>query len=288
MVGPVSPLLPALAGGGVGLGLVLVIAGARGRQVLPTVRRRPRPEAGDGRAERVYLTAAGIGVLAWVATGWLGVGVALGCAVAVVPRLFTGQRDRQAWIAKTEAIAAWTEMLRDTMAAASGVEAAISATVPIGPPALRPALALLDARRRSEMPLADALAAFADDVDHPSADLVITALVAASEGEGADFNSVLGRLAAITRSDVRMRHEVEAGRAQLHTASRIILGVLAVAVGGFLVLSADYFGPYATTGGQLVLVVVAALFTAGTVLLDRMSRIEAPERFVVRRRGTTS
>lgn len=277
-------LLAGLAGAGVGVGVALVVAGAQGRRVIPTFARAPR-RAGEPqrRAGRLYLAAAAVAVLAWVATGWLGVGVAAGSAVAVLPRLFTGQRQRQEWIAKTEAVAAWTEMLRDTMAAAGGVESAITATVPLGPAPLRPALALLDARRRSEMPLADALAAFATDVDHPSADLVITALTKAAEGEGADFNNVLSRLAAITRSDVRMRHEVEAGRAQLHTASRIILGVLATAVVGFLLLSRDYFEPYGSAGGQVALIVVAALFATGVVLLDRMSRIDAPERFVLRR-----
>jgi tight adherence protein B len=228
-----------------------------------------------------------IGIVVWLVTGWFAAGIIAVCAAVVLPRLFGGQASRKRWIAKTEAIAAWTEMLRDTMAAADGVEEAIASTVPIAPAPIRREVALLDARRRSEQPLGDALAGFAAGVDHPCADLVVAALSMAAEGEGSDFVGVLTRLAAVTRDEVRMRLRVEAGRAQLHTASRIIVGVLISAVLLLSLLSRGYLEPYGTVMGQIWLGVVGALFAAGVLLLERMSQIELPERFSPRRARRT-
>jgi tight adherence protein B len=275
----------AMLGAGVGLGLLLIAAGMRGTPVLPRVANRSarRRRGAVGPQRRLWLIATVVGVVVWLITGWFAAGIIALCAAVVLPRLFGGQGQRKRWIAKTEAIAAWTEMLRDTMAAADGVEEAIAATVPIAPLPIRQEVALLDARRRSEQPLADALAGFAAGVDHPSADLVVAALSMAAEGEGSDFVGVLTRLATVTRDEVRMRLRVEAGRAQLHTASRIIVGVLLVAVTLLSLLSRGYLEPYGTVAGQIWLAVVGALFAVGVLLLERMSQIELPERFSPRR-----
>jgi Flp pilus assembly protein TadB len=222
-----------------------------------------------------------VAVVAWLVTGWPALAVVVWLAAVAVPRLFGGG-ERRALIAKTEAIAAWAEMLRDAVSAADGVEEAIEATVPIAPQAIRPQVAMLDAARRS-MPLTDALASFGAQVDHPSADLLVAALVIAARGEGTDFALVLSRLARITRDEVRMRLRVEASRARLRTSARVIVTILGVIVVLLPMLSRNYLAPYGAAAGQLVLVVVAGLFAAGCVLLERMAAIDLPERFVPRR-----
>jgi ABC-type nitrate/sulfonate/bicarbonate transport system permease component len=273
------------AGASVGLGVLLVAAGVRGRPVLPTrtphtTNRRSGSTTPTG-ARRLALVALA-GLACWLLTGWLAAGVAVALVLVAAPRLF-GAGERKSLIAKTEAIAAWTEMLRDSMAAADGVEQAIEATVAIAPAPIRSHVAMLDAARRSR-PLASALREFGRQVDHPSADLVVQALVIAAEGEGTDFAKVLGRLASITRGEVRMRLRVEASRARLRTSARLILGVLVAAVVLIASLSRTYLEPYGTPAGQAVLVIVGGAFAAGCVLLDRMSRIELPERFPPRQR----
>jgi tight adherence protein B len=270
-----------------GLGFLIAWSGWRGRRVLPdlaqlTRRRGPRAAAGSRRLWWAVLA----GLVGWVVTGWPALAGIVVLAAWGLPHLFAGG-GRRALIAKTEAIAAWAEMLRDAMAAADGVEEAIEATVPIAPPPIRPAVALLDAARRSR-PLPDALRDFGAEVDHPSADLVVQALVIAAEGEGTDFSRVLSRLAAITRGEVRMRLRIEVGRAALRTSARMILVILCVGVVGISLLSRDYLEPYSTVEGQVILVVVAGLFAGGCVGLERMSRIELPQRFTPRRRGLVS
>jgi tight adherence protein B len=281
VVAAVTALAAGLLGAGIGLGVYLVLAAARGVAVVP----RPRPGGRKSDRHGVFTRRTWITLLAavagWLVTGWPAAAVVVCLAALAVPRLFRGG-ERRAVIDKTEAIAAWAEMLRDSMSAADGVEEAIEATVPIAPPSIRPQVAMLDAARRS-MPLTDALAAFGAQVDHPSADLLVAALVIAARGEGTDFATVLSRLAGITRDEVRMRLRIEASRARLRTAARVIVGILALVVVLLPLVSRTYLDPYGTASGQVVLVVVAGLFAGGCGLLERMAAIDLPERFVPRR-----
>ena len=277
-----------LLGAGAGVGVLLIAAGLRGRQVFggrdADGRHSAGRRVGASRLKgRTWLAAGTAGAVAWLITGWIAAGMLVVFGALMLPKLFAGQGSRREWLEKTQAIATWTEMLRDTMAAADGVEEAIAATVPIAPRAIRREVGLLDARRRSEQPLSEALAGFAREVNHPSADLVVGALSMAAQGEGSDFVGVLTRLAVVTRDEVRMRQRVEASRTQLHTASRIIIVVLLVTVLLLLLISRDYLEAYSSAFGQIWLVVVASMFCGGILLLDRMSQIEVPERFTPRR-----
>lgn len=234
---------------------------------------------------RMWVLGAALGFLAWLLTGWPALGFLVMLAAGFGSRLFGGRAQRREWIARTQAIASWTEMLRDTMAAADGVEEAIAATVPIAPAAIRREVAALDARRRSEQPLSDALIDFGAEVDHPSCDLVVASLSAAAQGEGSDFVAVLTRLSEMTRDEVRMRMRVETSRAKLRTSSLVILGVVAIALLLMILSARDFLAPYDSILGQIVMVVVAGMLAGGLVMLDRMSRITVPARFSPRRRS---
>lgn len=278
-----------LLGAGVGIGLLLIIAGLQGRAVFGGDDRdeddgeRRRAGAPGSRRSRRWLAAGAVGAVAWLVTGWFAAALIGVVASLMLPRMFGGQGARREWIAKTQAIATWTEMLRDTMAAADGVEEAIAATVPIAPQPIRREVGLLDARRRSEQPLTEALAAFGREIDHPSADLVVASLSMAASGEGSDFVGVLTRLATMTRDESRMYSRIESSRATVHTSGRIILLVFVGTIVLISLISRDFMDPYGTVAGQLWLVLVGCLFCAGIVTIDRMSQIELPERFTPRR-----
>lgn len=103
------------------------------------------------------------------------------------------ERDRTARI---EGIAGWTEMLRDTLAAAAGLEQTILATALAAPKAIRSQIADLAARLERGESLPTALRHLADDLADPTADLVIAALTLASEHQARQLASLLGELAA--------------------------------------------------------------------------------------------
>lgn len=222
-----------------------------------------------------------VGMVVWLVTSWPVAGAMAAGAAAVAPRLAGGGQARQAAIDRTEAIATWTESVRDTMAAAAGLEEAIAATA-VAPPAPIAAEVRRLSHRLGHQRLSDALVAFADDLAHPSADLVVAALTIAARMEAADLGGVLSRLAISIRDDATMRVKVETGRAKLRTSAKIICGAVAATVAMLMLLSRSYLDAYDSVTGQLMLLVVAGVFTAGGLLMARMAQIALPERFVPR------
>lgn len=268
--------LGALCGVGVGLGLVAIWAGWRGTEA-PRLRRTVWPKV-----ERVNLRIAlalGAAVVVGAATGWPVGAVLAGLAGWGAPGLLGGTRARQAAVGRIEAIAGWTEMLRDTMAGSAGLEQAIVATAPLAPLPIRAEVATLAVRLDGER-LAPALRAFAEDLSDPTADLVVAALVLAAEHQANRLGELLGSLAQAARDQATMRLRVEAGRARTRTSVRVIVGATGALVLGLAVLNRGYLAPYGTAAGQLVLVLVGAMFAAAFVWLSRMTRPATTERFL--------
>jgi len=216
-----------------------------------------------------------------VVTGWPVAAVFAGLGTVLAPRLLGGKQARQAAIDKTEAIASWAESVRDTMAAAAGLEEALTATAVAPPAAIAPEVRRLSERLRHQR-LTDALASFGDELDHPSSDLVVAALTIAAKMEAADLGSLLSRLAVSIRDDATMRVKVEVGRQRLRTSAKIILGSVAATVVMLMVLNRTYLDAYDTLLGQTMLAVVGGVFAGGSWLMARMSDIDLPERFVPR------
>ena len=100
----------------------------------PTLRRTVRLYVQRSTLESAALPegrgAAVAALLAMAATGWLVGGILAAVAVLVLPGILGGKAARQQAIDRTEAIASWTEMIRDSIVAASGLEEAIVATAP--------------------------------------------------------------------------------------------------------------------------------------------------------------
>lgn len=271
-----------LLGSGAGLGSLLVIAGVLGRRMLRAPSSVGRLVHSGG--VRSIGIAAVAGIAAAAMSGWPVGGVLTAVAVAAAPKLLGGRAARDASVARTEAIATWTEMVRDSIVAASGLEEAIIATGPIAPPAIRREVALL-VSRLGHASLPDALAGFGDDVDHPSADLVVAALTIAARMEASDLSGLLSRLADSIRGEARMRIRIEVGRSRVRTATKVIVGVVAATVVFLAAMNREYLSAYDTALGQAVLLVVAGIFTTGGWLLVHMAGLDLPERFRARPRG---
>ena len=269
--------LATLCGAGVGLGLVTIWAGLRGVE-LP----RRRWASARPKVERANLRlglAIGAGVVVGATTGWPVGAVLAALAGWGAPGLLAGAKGANVAVARIEAVAGWAEMLRDTMAAAAGLEQAIVASAPLAPLPIRAEVATLALRLEGER-LAPALRAFADDVADPTCDLVVAALVLAAEHQAQRLGELLGSLAQAARDQATMRLRVEAGRARTRTSVRVIVGATGGLVLGLAILNRGYLAPYDTPVGQLVLLLVGAVFTAAFVWLARMTRPSTTERFL--------
>lgn len=232
------------------------------------------------RRRLVYALAAGFA--AAVITRWPVPTVAIGALAWFAPELFGSKATRDRETARTEAIAAWTEMLRDTITGAHGLEEAIMTSAAVAPEPIRREVVDL-AVRLERQPLTSSLEAFADELAHPTADLVVAALRLASEGAVGDLAELLGTLAVSARDEAGMRLRVEAARARLRTAVRVITGCTLATALGLLLLNRPYLAFYGTPAGQAVLSVVAALWAASLVWLGRMADFVTPERFLATR-----
>lgn len=273
------------AGVVVGTGLALLIAAIYG---LPP-REPDERSRGEQFSEAVkFLSTRGaiavvVGVLVLAVTRWPVAAIASGLLVFFWGKLFGGLGAERAALARVEALASWTESLRDTIAGAVGLEQAIPATARAAAPAIRQNLEILVDRLRARMPLAQALELLADDMDDASADLVIAALMLNARLRGPGLRDVLGALAKASREEVDMRQRVMAQRSSTRRSVQIVVAVTLVMVLGLAVFNKSFVEPYGTLTGQLVLVGVIALFAAGFFWLRKLSDVETPARFLHRK-----
>jgi Flp pilus assembly protein TadB len=281
-------LLALLGGATAGGGLLLLIASLVGWAPAE----RPGPSLSDRLSPRHLgrrlALGVGLGVMATLVTGWLVVGIGVGLLGFFAGALFGGAAQGRTEVAKLEALAAWTESLRDTIAGAVGLEQAIPASYHAAAPVLKPPLALLIDRLRTREPLPDALLKFGDDINDPGADLILAALVLNARLRGPGLRDVLTALAQAAREEMDMRGRIEASRASTRRSVQIITGLTLVVVFGLRFLNPEYVEPYDSFGGQVTLAVVCAVFATGFLWLRSLSRYDTPQRFLVGRGGAAA
>ncbi|MEV7525041.1 type II secretion system F family protein [Streptomyces sp. NPDC091371] len=269
----------------VGGGLALLIAAIRG---LPVKAEHEKASSRERLAEMARFAgqrgslAIGAGLVILLLTRWAVAGIATGVLVFFWNRLFGGAAEERGAMRRVEALAAWTESLRDTIAGAVGLEQAIPASARAAAPALRPHLETLVDRLRARMPLPDALQHLADEIDDASADIIVAALILNARLRGPGLRQVLGALAKSAREEVDMRQRVMAQRSSTRRSVQIVVGVSVSFVLGLSIFNPEFVSPYDSPVGQLVLACVCGLFALGFWWLRKLSTIETPERFLVR------
>ena len=223
-----------------------------------------------------------VALVTYLLTTWLLVSVVTGLVVSAVPALKSKQRLRRDERGLADAIATWTEQLRDTLAGAHGLEQAIVATSVHAPLAISRAVSRLSAQIQYGK-LSDGLRRFADDVDHPISDFVSAALITATEYQARDLAQLLGHLAQCARDEGRMRTRIWVGRARTRSSVRIITFVVIGFVCALVVFNREYLNVYSSFEGQIILSGIFILFGCSLIMLDQFSRIAAPQRFIRRR-----
>jgi Flp pilus assembly protein TadB len=274
------PMLAILVGAVTGGALFLLVIALRG---LPSRPKKQGPGTLERQVRELFSVRGGIalvaGILVLVATGWIvaGVGVAL---LVYSWRSLGGAASERKTMARLESLATWTESLRDTIAGAVGLEQAIPSSIRVADVSLREPLTKLVDRLHTRVPMHVALRRFADDLDDPSADMIIAALIINARLRGPGLRALLGALAVSVREELDMRRKVNAGRRSTRRSVQI---VVAVSVGMAIVLAVldhAFLSPYDGVYGQFMLVIIGAIYAAGILWLRRLATFESPQRLL--------
>ena len=269
------------AGAATGLGVSVLIVALQGTDPATAGPRKQRfSRKAIERQTGLVVAAVLVFVLTLVVTRWIVLAIALALLVLLWKRMFGGGREERLAITRVEGLAAWTESLRDTIAGAVGLEQAIPATAVNAAPSIRPSLNLFVDRLRVREPLPDALMKFADDLDDPSADLIVAALILNSRLRGPGLRDVLSALADSARDELDVRRRVEGSRRSTRRSVQIVVIVIGVMSGALVLFNQSYVQPYASVEGQIVLAVVLAIFALSIFWLRRLSGVVTPERFL--------
>jgi Flp pilus assembly protein TadB len=275
-----SQLLAVLLGAAGGGALLLLVLALRG---LPPA----RPGGRSARLERQIRELIGprgalaliAGALVLLATGWIVGGI--GAVLLVLGwRSLSGAGSERRAMARLEALATWTESLRDTIAGAVGLEQAIPASLRAAAPSLQEPLSRLVNRLHTRVPMADALRRFADDLDDAGADLIIAALIINARLRGPGLRDLLGALSASVREELDMRRKVNAERRSTRRSAQIVVGVSVGLALGMALFNKGYVKGYDSALGQVVLIVVVAMYGAGFVWMRKLATFKSAERLL--------
>lgn len=268
--------LAASLGLGTALGLVLVTLGLTGREDPPAgldvqESRWSRLTAGREPVDRRRLAlCVAVGIVVAVVSRWPVAALLSAGAAWVLPDIIGPDRGHARRVARIEAIATWTEALRDNLSGAAGLEQAIGASAIESPEPIRDEVSRLALRLQRGWRLGDALRGFAAELADPTADLVVAGLVMASKGSAGQLGDVLGELALSARAKVASRQRIAASRKSNRTSARVVVGATLAMAGVLLLINRGYLAPFDTVTGQLVLLAVGACFGFAFWWLSRL------------------
>ena len=269
-------LVGAIVGLLTGIGVWLAVAGWTGVASSDKTSRQFDWRKYAGRSTLAAAVAIVVGLLSrWPAAGFLA-----GGATVIAPMLIGLKQQRDLANAKSEALASWAEMLRDTIGSHAGLREAIGLTAKVAPPPIRREVQLLAIRAEHDS-LANALRQFAVEVADPVADLIVAALVISAERQARGLVDLLSQIARSARDQSMMRLRIETGRAKTFTESRN-MAVITVGMAIILMLSSRAFmRPYDTFTGQLVMMFIGGLFGGALWSLVVLGRPSNPPRLLM-------
>ena len=273
---PITPLvllMGALCGGSV---LLLVVA-LRGTEVKEAA---PENRQAMSAVTRRLLLGLFLAAVVLVLTRWVAVSIGLALLTFMWPKLFGGGKEEEFAVARIEALVTWTESLRDMTATGIALPDALPASITAAPALIHDELLALVDRLHDKESLDIALLRFADELNDPTADHIVAALILNVRAQGKQLKAVLTALAESARSELDVRRTVAAERRSSRFAVRIMMGATIVMTFGLFLLNRKYVEPYKSLTGQFILCIVVVLYGAAFVWLRRLSAFKKAERFL--------
>ena len=272
-----NPMIAGLAAASLLVGLVLIGDGLMARP------RRSSTDRSTGlwttvekwwtsrsRSQRIQCVAGlVVGLLAFVATGWIVMLLAIPVIVVGLPALLGEPGNRDVEI--LEALDRWVRSLAASLPTGKSIIDAMRATAGQAPSLLQRPLRVMIARLDARWTTREALLALADDLDCPDADAVVAALVLAAERGGVGATATLEELADSVQTRLRALREIEAERAKPRVVVRQVTLISLVVLTLAVATEAGFFAPYRSPFGQVVLVGLVASYFLSLLVMRRMT-----------------
>lgn len=239
-----------------------------------------RPTGTRGRRRDVILgVSVLIGVAVAASTGWLIALVVIPALALGLPYLLTVPTPRD--VALLEALDRWVRSLSATLATGRSITDALRISRRTAPPLLAEEVGTLVARLNNRWDTREALMRMADTLDSPDADGVLAALILASNRGTNGASVTLQALADSLQATLQGRRAIEVERSKPYVVVRqvtvISLGTLLAA----FAVSPDFFAPYQTPVGQLVLSVLLTAYVGSLLLMRRKAQQRERPRILV-------
>ena len=240
--------------------------------------RRPLGRRGR-RRDALLLLSSGAGFVLAAGTGWV-------IALPLVPVVVLGlpyllALPKAGDVELMEAMDRWVRSMASTLITGRSVTDAIRVSRRTAPPLIADELGLLVSRLNNRWDTQEALLRFADDLDSPDADAVIAALILASSRGSNGASVTMHALADSLQDQLKGRRVIETERSKPYVVVRQVTIITAVTLAVAFVFGRNFFAPYGTPVGQVILAVLITLYLASLLLLRRQARQAVRPRILV-------
>lgn len=245
------------------------------------VTRRPVGRAGH-RRDATLLAGVLVGLGVAAVSGWVIAIVAIPVLALGLPYLLMLPRPRDVQL--LEALDRWVRSLTATLTTGKSVTDAIRVSRRTAPSSIAEEIGVLVARLNNRWETHDALLRFADDLDSPDADAVVAALILAANRGSNGASASLHALADSIQAQLKGRRAIERERSKPYVVVRQVTVISLTTLGLVLVLNPQFFEPYRTPIGQLILSVLVCLYLGSLILMRRRAQQHPRPRILVGQR----
>lgn len=252
-----TALIASLSTAAILTGILLAVLSTRVSPLRKKTTRSPLPGA---RKKTLVLIGAGliIGIIIAMITGLVLAVIITPLAFVGVPYLLGGGNGKYR-IQRLEALEAWTRTLTGLTITGATIEQALSASYSTAPNEIKSELQHLIQRMDAGWSTPQALTAFAEELDDPTADFIVAVLTMSTTMRGPGLADALEDLASIVAQEAQARRTIEADRAKPRSTARWVTIIVATGLAGFTLTG--YLAPYAeTASGQAILAVLIGCF----------------------------
>lgn len=165
----------------------------------------------------------------------------------------------------------WIRQMAATLQVGQSIADALRTSAHNPPPLLAEGVRRLVARLDNRWSVQDAVQALADEVDTPDADAVLAALSLAAHRGGTGASATLKALSESVQDRLRALRDIEAERAKPRVVVRQVTVISLTVLGASLMLGGEFFAPYRSGIGELILVVLIAAYLGALLAMRRMT-----------------